>query len=52
MRRVRGALADVAALAAVSRCCGALADEGGVSFWLPGQYGSLQDEITTMTLRN
>jgi len=33
------ALAGVIACAGVSRP--ALADEGGVSFWLPGQYGSL-----------
>ena len=39
-RRLRGAICGAAAFAAASNGCGARADEGGVSFWLTGQYGS------------
>ncbi len=40
MERSRGLALAAVALAAVSPLR-ALADEGGVSFWLPGTYGSL-----------
>jgi hypothetical protein len=39
-RRFRGAICGAAAFVAAAHGCGARADQGGVSFWLPGQYGS------------
>jgi hypothetical protein len=39
-RRLRSAICGAAAFAAASHGCGALADQGGVSYWVPGQYAS------------
>jgi hypothetical protein len=40
-RSLRRLAAGAAGLAVVAASQVALADEGGVSFWLPGQFGSL-----------
>jgi len=39
--RVRRAAVATAVVAIAGACQAALADEGGVSFWVPGQFGSL-----------
>jgi hypothetical protein len=38
---VKRAVSVFAAISMTLACAGAMADEGGVSFWLPGQFGSL-----------